>query len=203
MTPLDRVRLGASALVLALLGSCVTTEVDRPRVDGAELARHEGRLLTPFNQGNLIVCDKLEVEVNAVFGKHVGTPAGAGKVVDLPEAKETSWRSADPVRFQTHNISTARQSKYLVVPIGNTMFYVGDTFTRRVLHRAAPTLTAQATGHVMVTKDGKTPYMFESLRIADGRVQTRTGTAGRAAPAVGAPVGGVPGKPAPPADTRR
>lgn len=170
-------------VVFALATSgCVTYHAEKARIDPIELKTHEDRLLQPFRLGHTIACQVLRLEVNPVFSKHLTLPAGATRV-KTPDYDEIRWHKDDRIALWRGRgqASASRRVKDLPPPsgrqckiqIGSTWFLVDESLTVRFPHKAAPTLTAIATGHVMVTKDGKTANYYSEVRFADGEVRTK------------------------------
>ena len=172
------------ATLAVLLGGCAaesTHRVASARDTKLLIAEHEKRLLRPFEVGNTVICDTLGIQVNPVFYRHVTRPAGRGRTVTNEDFKEMSWHTSDRISFQsapggqgadTPHLARA-QADFFRLKIGSTWFWVGKQVKIRLLHRAPPTLTAHASGRVVVTNDAKTVDHFDELRFADGRVQSR------------------------------
>lgn len=170
--------------VLAVLATsgCVTYHVEKARIDPIELKTHEDRLLQPFQLGHTIACQVLRLEVNPVFSRHLTLPAGA-KRVKTPDYDEIRWHKDDRIALWQGRVAgsgarrisdmPAPQGRQCKIQIGSTWFLVDESLTVRFPHKAAPTLTAIATGHVMVTKDGKTANYYSEVRFADGEVRTK------------------------------
>ena len=76
------------------------------------------------------------------------------------------------VKYEGKWLKRADYEKFKIM-IGSTIFMVDDQVKVRSLLRAAPTLTALASGHVMVIQDGKNASTFQQVRYVDGRVEAR------------------------------
>lgn len=182
---------------------CVTYEIERDRVDANVLKTHEDRLLKPFQLGNTIACQALQLEANPVFGKHLTLPAGATKV-KMGDYDEIRWHKDDRIALWTprdHAFDAKRigdghvpRARHCKIQIGSTWFLVDKSVTIRFPHKAAPTLTAIATGHVMVTNDGKTANYYSEVRFAEGQVRTKEMASPRSARGAGPASGPLPAK---------
>ena len=177
----------ALAVAVLALASCTTTEVEKPdRVDPALLERHESRLMKAYRAGNTVLCQRLVIDVNPLFFKHLTFPAGTPTKRTVDGVPEMVWSIQDGVSIRKlgkpikayavlpkGEHKKRRDFEKFKILIGSTVFMVDDQVKVRSLLRAAPTLTALASGHVMVIQDGKNASTFQQVRYADGRVEAR------------------------------
>jgi len=176
--PFHRHVASISALVLV---ACTTPEVKPGRLDPALIDRHEDNLMKAFRTGHTVVCQRLSVEANPLFFKHLTFPAGTPKKREVDGGRELTWSTADRVNIR---VAGARGPSSIIggvrntvhkfrIMVGTTTFIVDDLITVRSLNRAAPTLTVLASGFVIVIQDDNTASSFQQVRYIDGRIEAR------------------------------
>lgn len=134
------------------------------------------RLFQPFQAGKTLYCMQLDVEVSAAFAHRLSFPA-AGVPSRGEGFEQTIWRVTDRVkvrgnRRQSAPLAEPRRQKFRVV-IGTTHFVVDRIVRVKKLLAAPPTLTATASGHVLVIKDATHSEQFQEVQFAEGRIRTR------------------------------
>ncbi len=176
--PFARHAVAIPALVLV---ACTSTDAKQERLDPALIEHHEENLMKPFRTGHTVVCRRLSVEANPLFFKHLTFPAGKPRKRGVDGGQELTWSTADRVSIRGPKDRSAQVviggvrntvDKFRIM-VGSTTFMVDDLVTVRSLNRAAPTLTALASGHVMVIQDGKNASSFQQVRYIDGRIEAR------------------------------
>ena len=150
------------------------------------IADEEKRLIEPFQHGHTVLCRSLDIQANPLFFKHLTFPAGRPRKGKVDGSELMTWTIDDAVstrklgkplkpyqklgKGQQHKRRTFEKFKII---IGSTVFMVDDRVTVRSLNRAAPTLTALASGHVMLIQDGKKANTFKQVRYSAGKVAVR------------------------------
>ena len=165
----------AAALPLLLASGCVDVAV-KETADPKLIERHKVRLMRHFDQPYTVHCRTLTVEVNPIYLRQCTMPAGKPNRRRGQGFEDRSWSIADRVDSQLR-----RHRRVVERPVGTKLqFFIGktrfvvDTSVRvRSLFKAPPTLTAHATGRVILVVDGKNAKQFEEVRFAEGDVHSR------------------------------
>ena len=125
-----------------------------PRVQVAE-----AQLIAAYGASKRhVACQRLFVEANAPFMHNLGLPGGEPAQAEGPGYKDKTWKAGSEVvlrrpgevKEKRKARSDGRTLQRITLTVGNTIFLVNEAVTVRCLYRAPPTLTARATGLVMV-----------------------------------------------------
>jgi hypothetical protein len=176
--------LGLAGLVL---GACQTASVARPSTP-AELVKAEDDLLKPLRSRNIIIADKVLMQISPNFFAKIARPPG-GVRQSRGDADEIVWSVRDPVKTRPGGQHASPGTRAdVAVPVGvsemefvveGTIFLVTDTLRMRVMHNAAPTLQISATGDVrLLTERAMKEQLFHELRFNQGKVHGRRRTKG-------------------------
>lgn len=171
--------LGLAGLVL---GGCQTTTVTRPSTP-AELVKAEDDLLKPLRSRNIVIADKVLMQISPNFYAKIARPPG-GVRQNRGDADEVVWSVRDPVktRMQGEHARPGTRAD-VAIPVGvsemefvieGTIFLVTESLRMRVLHNAPPTLQISATGDVRLLTEGAVKeQLFHELRFNQGKVHGR------------------------------
>jgi len=167
------------------LSGCQTTTKSRPSTP-AELVKAEDDLLKPLRSRNIVIADRVLVQISPNFYAMIGRPPGGVR---------QAGGDADEIVWSVRNLGATRQPgdhakpgtrARTAVPVGvsemefvieGTIFLVTDNLRMRVLHNAPPTLQIAATGNVrLLTERAMKEQPFVELRFNQGKVHGRRGT---------------------------
>lgn len=173
------------ALPLALMGLCLsgcqTAGTNARPVTPAELVKAEDDLLKPLRSSNIVIADRVVVQISPNFYAKIGRPPGGVRQKGA-NADEIVWCVRDPVvRRQQGDHAKPGNRAGVAVPVGvsemefvieGTIFLVTDSLRMRVLHSAPPTLQISATGDVrLLTEGAMKEQLFVELRFNQGKVR--------------------------------
>lgn len=171
---------------LVLLGSCLggcQTSAETPPLVPPELVKAEDDLLKPLRARNIVIADRVLMQISSNFYTKIGRPPGGTRQA-ASDADEVVWSVRDPVLTRRQGAPGAPGTRGdATVPVGvselefvieGTVFLVTDKLRLRILHNAPPTLQVSATGDVrLLTERAMQEKHFDELRFDQGKVYGR------------------------------
>ncbi len=162
------------------LTGCQTTTTQPRMSTPEELVKAEDDLLKPLKSRNIVIADRVLVQISPNFYAKIGRPPG-GVRKSGGDADEIVWSVRNPVATRLQgdhskpgtrgNTATPVGVSEMEFVIEGTIFLVTDRLRMRVLHDAPPTLQISATGDVrLLTERAMKEQHFVELRFNQGKV---------------------------------
>lgn len=169
----------AAAVAMVVLGMGASGCGGAPATSEQRLMA-ERQFMLPFLQDSEVACSELEIDITPNFHLHIGVPGIHPRLhrfdkEDKQALVEKTWRNLTGSRagWLTVTVSEPKdETDVSGTPTPATTYTVTHQFTLRTHERAAMTLSARATGPVvMVREAGGKPRDVRDFAIENGVVK--------------------------------